>query len=41
MPVHSCPGGKYRIGKGPCIYKTLKAAQAAYRAYLAQKGKGG
>jgi len=34
MPVKKCPNGKYRIGKGKCIYKTKKKAQKAYRAYL-------
>lgn len=35
MPVHKCADGKYRIGNGPCIYRTEAAAQRAYRAYLA------
>jgi len=35
MPVHKCPNGKYRIGSGPCIYKTKKAADRAYAAYRA------
>ena len=37
MPVRKCPNGKYRIGKGKCIYKTKAAADRAYRAYLAKK----
>jgi len=36
MPVIKCSNGKWRIGKGKCIYKTKKAAERAYRAYLAK-----
>lgn len=37
MPVRKCSNGKYRIGEGPCVYKTKEKAQAAYAAYLAEK----
>ena len=37
MPVHRCTNGKYRVGNGPCVYKTKEAAQRAYEAYLAKK----
>jgi len=36
MPVKKCSNGKYRIGSGPCIYKSKKSADKAYRAYLAK-----
>lgn len=40
MPPSRCPNGKWRIGNGPCIYKTKEAAVAAYRGYRArQAGK--
>jgi len=38
MPVYKCPNGKWRIGSGPCMYKTKEAAEKAYRAYRAKKG---
>lgn len=37
MPVHKCPNGKYRIGSGKCQYDSKAKAEAAYKAYLAQK----
>lgn len=37
MPVRKCANGKYRIGSGPCKYRTKAAAQRAYRAYLARR----
>ena len=37
MPVIKCPNGKWRIGNGKCMYKTKKAAERAYRAYLVKK----
>lgn len=37
MPVHRCKNGKYRIGKGKCMYKTRGQADRAYRAYKAKK----
>jgi len=37
MPVRPCPDGKYRIGKGGCIYKDRKSAARAYIGYLATK----
>jgi hypothetical protein len=39
MPVVKCSNGKWRIGNGPCMYHTKAAAERAYRAYLAEKGK--
>jgi hypothetical protein len=41
MPVVRCKNGKYRIGNGPCVYKTKAAADRAYRAYRAKKTNGG
>jgi len=41
MPVKKCPNGKYRIGNGPCMYKTKADAERAYKAYLAKKNKKG
>lgn len=40
MPVERCKNGKYRIGSGKCMYKTKKAAEKAYKAYLAKKHRG-
>jgi len=37
MPVRKCKNGKYRIGSGDCKYKSHKAAEKAYKAYLAKK----
>jgi len=37
MPVYRCSNGKYRIGNGPCIYKSKKKADKAYAAYRAQR----
>lgn len=34
MPVLKCGGGKYRIGSGPCMYKSKASAERAYRGYL-------
>jgi len=34
MPVIKCSNGKYRIGSGPCMYRSKSKAQRAYRAYL-------
>jgi hypothetical protein len=39
MPVSKCSNGKWRIGAGPCRYKTKKAAEAGQRAMHARKGK--
>jgi len=39
MPVRRCANGKYRLGNGPCIYRSKESAQRAYRAYLAKKAK--
>lgn len=40
MPVSSCGGGKFRIGKGKCMYKSKSSAERAYRGYLAKKYRG-
>jgi hypothetical protein len=37
VPVKKCPGGKYRIGSGKCIYSTRAAAERAYKGYLGSK----
>lgn len=37
MPVKKCNNGKWRIGNGPCVYKTKKSAEKAYAAYRAKK----
>jgi len=37
MPVKKCPGGKYRIGTGPCVFDSKEKAQKAYRGYLFSK----
>ena len=44
MPVYRCSNGKYRIGNGPCMYKSkkeanikLNKADKAYAAYRAQR----
>jgi hypothetical protein len=39
MPVKKASTGKYRIGSGKAMYKTKAAADRAYKAYLAKKGK--
>lgn len=39
MPVRKCDNGKWRIGSGKCMYKSKAAADRAYKAYLAKKGK--
>ena len=39
MPVTKAPNGKYRIGKGKAMYTSRAAAERAYKAYLAKKGK--
>ena len=39
MPVHKCSNGKYRIGSGPCMYKSRASAEVAYAAYRAKKGE--
>ena len=41
MPVSKCANGKWRIGKGKCIYPTKAKAVKAFRGYLGAKyGKG-
>jgi len=37
MPVRKCSSGKYRIGKGKCIYPTKAKAKRAYKGYLASR----
>lgn len=37
MPVRKCSNGKYRIGDGPCVYKTKQSAEKAYGGYRAKK----
>jgi len=37
MPVKKCSNGKYRVGSGPCMYKSKAAAERAYGAYRAKK----
>ena len=39
MPVKKAANGKYKIGSGKAMYKTKAAAERAYKAYLAKKGK--
>jgi len=36
MPCIKCGNGKWRIGKGKCIYKTLAACKRALKAYKAK-----
>jgi hypothetical protein len=38
MPVKKV-GNKYAIGSGKAMYKSKAAADRAYKAYLAKKGK--
>ena len=38
MPVKKV-GNKYAIGSGRAMYKSKAAADRAYKAYLAKKGK--
>ena len=40
VPVIYCGGGKWRIGNGKCIYKSLASAKKAYRGYLGAKYAG-
>ncbi len=37
MPVLSCSNGKWRIGKGKCMYDSKEKAEAAYKGYLGAK----
>lgn len=40
MPVTKCSNGKWRIGTGPCMYRTKKSAEAGQRAaHMRKKGK--
>jgi hypothetical protein len=33
MPVLKCNNGKYRIGKGKCMYRSKETATRAYGGY--------
>jgi hypothetical protein len=37
MPPRKCKNGKWRIGNGPCMYKTKAKCVRAYKAYLAKR----
>lgn len=37
MPVKKCSNGKFRIGSGPCMYKTKASAERAFAAYKAKE----
>lgn len=37
MSVEKCPGGKYRIGDGPCMFDSKEKAERAYAAYRAKE----
>lgn len=40
MPVIQCKKNKkWRVGSGPCVFKTKKEAEAAQRAMYAKKSK--
>lgn len=39
MPVFKCPNGKYRIGRGQCVFKTKASAESAERGFLASGGE--
>jgi len=39
MPVLRCKNGKYRIGSGPCIYKSRASAERAFAGYRGRKKK--
>lgn len=39
MPVTRASNGKWKIGGGKAMYKSKEAAERAYQAYLAKKGK--
>ncbi len=40
MPVTRCGNGKYKIGNGPCMYRSKAKAESAYRGYMAKKHAG-
>ena len=40
MPVARCGNGKYRIGSGPCMFRSKAKAESAYKAYTAKKHAG-
>jgi hypothetical protein len=40
MPVIKCSNGKWRIGTGPCMYKSEAKALKAYMTYLIKKREG-
>ncbi len=37
MPCVKCSNGKYRLGSGPCMYKSKESCERAYAAYRATK----
>lgn len=37
MPVLKCDNGKFRIGRGKCIYPTKAKAESAFRGFLGAK----
>lgn len=39
MPCIKCSNGKWKIGKGKCVYKTKESCEKALAAYQAQKDK--
>lgn len=40
MPVQQCKENKkWRVGNGPCIFKTKKEAEAVQRAMYAERSK--
>jgi len=39
MPVLKCSNGLFRIGTGPCVYKSKAKAERAYAAYRAQRNE--
>jgi hypothetical protein len=38
MPVFKCSNGKYRIGGGPCMYKSKASAERAWEGYKKSGG---
>ena len=37
MPVLKCDNGKFRIGRGKCIYPTKARAERAFKGFLGAK----
>lgn len=40
MPCTKCSNGKYKLGGGPCMYKSKESCERAYVAYRAKKHSG-